>query len=224
MARKLYIFGAQNFAEMCHYFFTEDSGYEVAGFTVDAEYLVDTTFCGLPVIPYEELRSTVPPGEADIFVAIGVARINTLRAECVARVQADGYTLATFLSTRAHVHRDLDLRPNTMVMDHVMIHPGVSIGANTVLWSNCGVALKARIGDHAWVTSAVIGDSSTIGDYSFIGLNATIAPFVNVGRHNLIGAGAVITRDTEDYQVFRGPRSRPSSVSSLRARNIPLIR
>ncbi len=223
MARRLYIFGAQNFAEMCHYFFSEDSGYEVAGFTVDAEYLVDTSFCGLPVIAYEELRKTVPPADADIFVAIGVARINTVRAERVARVRADGYTLASVLSTRAHVHRNLVLRPNTMVMDHVMIHPGVTIGANAVLWSNCGIALKARIGDHAWITSAVIGDSSTIGDYSFIGLNATIAPFVNVGSHNLIGAGAVITRDTKDYQVFRGPRSMPSAVSSLRVRNLSLI-
>ncbi|MGV8932434.1 MAG: sugar O-acyltransferase [Luteimonas sp.] len=224
MRRKLYIFGAQNFAEMCHYFFTEDSAYEVAGFTVDAAYLGETSFCGLPVIAYEELRKTLSPSDADIFVAIGVAKINTVRAQRVAQVQADGFTLASFVSSRAHVHRDLVVRPNTMVMDHVMIHPGVTIGYDTVLWSNCGVALKVRIGDHVWITSAVIGDSATIGDCSFIGLNATIAPFVNVGSHNLIGAAAVITRDTLDYQVYRGPRSKPSSVSSLRIRNIPLIR
>jgi acetyltransferase-like isoleucine patch superfamily enzyme len=111
-----------------------------------------------------------------------------------------------------------------MIMDHVKMHPWVRLGFDSIIWSTTRIALKVRIGDHAWITSAVIGDSSTIGDYSFVGINATIAPFVNVGRHNLIGAAAVILRDTRDYEVYKGPRSRPSPVSSLRVRNIPLLR
>ena len=37
--------------------------------------------------------------------------------------------------------------------------------------------------------NVVILDGAVIGDHSFIGLNATIAPFVTVGQRNLIGAG-----------------------------------
>lgn len=224
MTRELYIFGTQNFAEMCHYFFTEDSGYRVAGFTVDGEYLREPTFKGLPVLPYEELRTSTARERADLFVAVGVGRINTLRAAKVAQVQADGFALASFVSSRASVPRGFVARPNTMVMDQVNLHPFVEVGADTVIWSNSRIALKVRIGDHVWITSAVIGDSGRVGDYSFVGLNATIAPFVQVGSHNLIGAGAVITHDTKDYEVYRGPRSVAAKVSSLRVRNIPLIR
>lgn len=223
MRKKLYIFGIQNFAEMSHYLFSEDSGYEIAGFTVDSAYLDRSSFKGLPVIAYEEFLKAVSPEEADVFVAVGVSKINTLRAQKVAQIQQDGYRLASYVSSSARVPKDLVVGPNTMIMDNVNIHPFVSIGHNTVIWSSSRIALKVRIGNHVWITSAVIGDSGSIGDYSFVGLNATVAPFVKMGSHNLIGAAAVILKDTKDYEVYKGPRSVPSRVSSLRIRNIPLI-
>jgi len=224
MKRKLWIFGAGNFAEMAHYLFSTDSPYEVAGFTVDAAYMNGERFKGLPVVAYEELPVGGPAGDADLFVAVGVGKINTLRAEKVARVSADGWTLASFVSSSASHAPDFVARPNTMIMDHVNLHPMVAVGSDTVIWSSSRIALKVSIGDHVWITSAVIGDSSVIGDFSFIGINATIAPFVRVGSHNLIGAAAVILHDTKDYAVYRGPKSKASPVSSLRVQNIPLIR
>src|SRR5688572_1033903 len=132
MSRKLYIFGTQNFADMAHYFFTEDSAYEVAGFTVDARYLDATSFKGLPGIAYEELLLSVKPEDADLFVAVGVGKINMLRAQTVARVQADGYRLASFISSTATVPRDQVVGANTMIMDHANIHPHVRIGLDTI--------------------------------------------------------------------------------------------
>lgn len=224
MTRKLYIFGTQNFADMAYYLFHSDSDYEVAGFTVDATYLEDSTFNGLPVIPFEELDSVVDRSRDSVFVAIGVGRINELRAQKVAQLAAQGYRLASFVSSHARIPPGFVAKPNTMVMDQVNMHPMVEVGANTIIWSNSRIALKVRIGDHVWITSAVIGDSARIGDYSFIGLNATIAPFVNVGQHNLVGAGAVILHDTQDDQVLRGPRAVASRASSRRVRNMRLIR
>jgi UDP-3-O-[3-hydroxymyristoyl] glucosamine N-acyltransferase len=194
------------------------------GFTVDAAYMNTQSFKGLPVVAYEELRSTADRAAVDVYVALGVAKINTLRALKTAQVEADGFTLASFVSSHARVPPDFVVLPNTMIMDQVNIHPQVQVGADTVIWSNTRIALKVRIGSHVWITSAVVGDSTTIGDYSFIGLNATIAPFVRVGSHNLIGAAAVILKNTKDFEVYKGPRSTASKVSSLRIRNIPLIR
>lgn len=224
MSKKLFIFGTQNFADMAYYLFSTDSAYEIAGFTVDRAYMRETEFNGLPVIPFEELPQVMDLAQDDLFVAVGVGKINTLRADKVTQVTAAGYRLASFISSKAHVPKNFVARPNTMIMDQVNIHPHVDVGANSIIWSNSRIALKVKIGDHVWITSAVIGDSTTIGDYSFIGLNATIAPFLKVGSHNLIGAAAVILQDTQDYAVYRGPRSLPSKVSSLRIQNIPLIR
>jgi sugar O-acyltransferase (sialic acid O-acetyltransferase NeuD family) len=224
MSRKLYIFGTQNFAEVAYYLFTSEEEYQLAGFTVDGAYLRETTFNGLPVIPFEELSGVIDKERDEIFVAIGVGKINTLRAEKVAQLQQQGFRIASFVSSKAQVPRGFQPKPNTMIMDHVYMHPLVQVGTNAILWSNTWVALKVRFGDHCWVTSAVAGDSSVIGDYSFVGINATIAPFVTIGKHNLIGAGAVIQHDTPDYAVVRGPRCVPSRVSSLRVQNGSLIR
>jgi sugar O-acyltransferase (sialic acid O-acetyltransferase NeuD family) len=224
LKRKLYIFGAQSFAQVCHHLFTTDSPYEVAGFTVDAKYREQSTRCGLPVIAYEEFRERVSPAEADVFVAVGVAKINALRAEKVDQVQRDGYRLASFLSSSSAVGKEFVLEPNTMIMDHVLIQPQVRVGRNSIIWLGSLLAFQSNIGSHCWITSARIGHATAVGDYTFVGLNATIASFVHVGRHNVIGAAAAILQNTKDYAVYRGPRSKPSRVSSLRLRNIPLIK
>jgi sugar O-acyltransferase (sialic acid O-acetyltransferase NeuD family) len=221
--KKLFIFGARNLAEMAHYLFTTDSDYEVAGFTVDAEYLKESTFQGLPVIAYEELRASADRGAVDIFVAVGIAKVNKLRAQKVAAVEADGFRLASFVSSHARVPADLRARPNTLIMEQVWIGPHTHIGSDVVIWSGTRIALKVRIGDHAWITSAAVGESTTIGDHTFIGLNATISPFIRVGANNLIGAGTLIMRDTKDNEIYKAERSRPSRVPVSRIENLGLI-
>ena len=170
------------------------------------------------MVPFEELRKSFPPEKYDVFVAVGISRINQLRAAKVEEISASGYHLASFLSSRACTPSDFVLRPNTMIMEHVIIHPHVQVGGDTIIWSGSRVAIKSKIGDHCWVTSAVIGESVKVGDFTFVGLNATIAPFVNVGRSNVIGAGALVLRDTPDNTVLKGIGSKPSRVPSNRIR------
>ncbi|MGS3161960.1 MULTISPECIES: DapH/DapD/GlmU-related protein [Aeromonas] len=37
-----------------------------------------------------------------------------------------------------------------------------------------------------------------------IGANATLLPGITVGRHAMVGAGAVVTKDVPDYAVVVG--------------------
>lgn len=43
-----------------------------------------------------------------------------------------------------------------------------------------------------------------IGDYAWIGAGATVLPGVRVGRHAVVGAASVITKDVPDYAVAVG--------------------
>ena len=220
----LYIFGLGNFAEMEHHLFAHESAYDVRGFVVDGAYLDRADFRGLPALAWEDFSVRHDPADVELFVAIGVGRINMLRADKVDALGRGGWRLAHFVSPRASACADLEVGPNTMIMEHVNIHPMVTIGHDTVIWSNSRIALKTHIGAHVWITSAVIGESTVIGDYSFIGLNATVAPYLNIGSHNLIGAAALISHDTVDFAVYRGPRCRASKVSSLRLQDRNIIR
>ena len=216
---KLVIFGAKGFAELAHYYFTHDSPYSVCGFTVDGTHLRESTLRGLPVVPFEEVDRAFPPDEHDMFVAVGIARVNRARAAKVAEAESRGYRLAGFLSSKADVATDLVVRPNSMIMERAGIQPFVEIGRDAVIWSGTRIGFRTRIGDHCWVVSATFGESVALGDYSFVGLNATVAPCLKVGAHNVIGAGALILSDTEDRQVYRGVSSAPSPASSDRLWN-----
>jgi len=218
MRRKLLLFGAGAFAEIAHYYFREDSDYEPVAFVVDASHLQETTYHGLPVVAWDEAARRFPTQDHDLFVALGLHRLNQTRAEKVAMAEAAGYRVANFVSSKATVPRDVVIGANTMIMEHTGIQPYCHIGRNTIVWGMTRIAFRTRIGDHCWLVSPVFGESCTVGDHSFIGLNATIAPHVRVAERNLVGAGAVLTQDTLPDQVFRGPVSRASRVPSYRMR------
>ena len=212
------MFGTRAFAELAHYYFSTDSPHEVVAFTVDAAYLRESRFKGLPVLAWEEIERELPPLTHDLFVAVGIGRVNQARAAKVAEAEAKGYRLASFLSSRADVDQGLVLPPNTMVMERAGLQPFVELGRNTIVWPTTRIGFRTRVGDHCWLVSSIFGESVTVGDYSFVGLNATVAPGVTLGRSNVIGAGALITKDTKDHEVYRGMASRPSTAPSHRLR------
>ena len=47
-----------------------------------------------------------------------------------------------------------------------------------------------------------------VGEYTFIGANATIMPNVRIGKHCVIGTGAVVTKSIPDYSVAVGVPAR----------------
>jgi len=52
-----------------------------------------------------------------------------------------------------------------------------------------------------------------IGDYTWIGHNVIILPGTHIGKHSIIGAGSVVTRDVPDYAIVAG---NPAKVIKLR--------
>src|SRR6185503_11397303 len=201
---KLIIFGTSAFAELAHHFFRHDSDYSVVAFTVDAAYVKEPLFKGLPVVPFETIQAEFPSDECDMFVAMGIQKVNQQRAAKAAAAEAKGYQLASFVSSNANVSKDLVMQPNSFVMDGAAMQPFVEIGRDTIIWGGCRIGFGSKIGNHCWLVAATLGESVVVGDYSFIGLNSTIAPSLTIGAHNVIGAGALILNDTKDFEVYKG--------------------
>ena len=214
--KKLIIFGTGNFAQMAHYFFDCDSDYQPAAFTVDGDYLEQDSFRGLPVIAFEQVQQLYPPEDYEMFLAMGLRDVNQRRKEKIEAAEAAGYTLASYISSKATLHPDLTVEPHTWIMEEAHVHPFATIGRGSIVWSRSTVGFKSSIGEYCWISAGLVGESVTVGDCTFIGLGATVASFVSVGKSNLIGAGAVIHSDTKDNEIYKGPHSKPSRVPSTR--------
>jgi acetyltransferase-like isoleucine patch superfamily enzyme len=212
--KRLVIFGTRAFAEIAHHYFTREAGRSVAAFTVDAAFVEADRFHGLPVVPFEELERRHPPADHDVFVAVGYHQLNQQRASRMAAVEAKGYPLASFVSAKADVPRDFSVQPNVMIMERATLQPFVTVGRGSILWSTTRVGFHTRIGEYCWVVCPLFGESVELGDYSFVGLNATIGPSLRIGRGNVIGAGALVLRGTGDYEVWKAPKAEKSAVPS----------
>jgi sugar O-acyltransferase (sialic acid O-acetyltransferase NeuD family) len=215
MKKPLVIFGITEFGQVACRYFAEDSPYRFDAFTVDRQYITEPMVLGRDVIPFDELDRHYPPSHCELFVAIGYSRVNRARSEVVQRCKDSGYRLASYVSPRSYCYGPYECGENSFVFEASIVKPFVKIGNNVIIWSGCVIGHHAVIEDHCWVAShAVIAGCTRVGRGSFIGVNATIVDHVTVGAENIIGAGALITGNTRDNEVYRGPRSLPADVSS----------
>ena len=217
MSTRLVIAGDHAIAEVAFEYFTHDSPYEVAAFTVERAFIERDSLFGMPVVPFEEIEARYPPSEYDLFVALGYGQLNRLRARFFDEGKKKGYTLASYVSSRAFVWHDAVIGENAFIFEGNVIQPFVTIGDNVTLWSGNHIGHHARIGNHVFVSShAVISGFVEIGDYSFVGVNATFADNVTVGRDSLVGAGAVVLKNAPAGSLFAAEATKPHAISTYR--------
>ncbi len=199
---KVIIFGVGQIAEVLHFYLTNDSEHEVVAFTVDKEYLKETEFKGLPVVPFENIETIFSPMEYKMLIPISYKQMNQIRANRYYAAKEKGYSFITYISSRA-TYYGTPVGENTVIFENNVIQPFTRIGDNTILWSGNHIGHHAEIGNHCFIAShVVVSGAAKIKDYSFLGVNATIRDSVIVERENLIGAGAVILKDTKEKEVY----------------------
>ena len=98
----------------------------------------------------------------------------------------------------------------------------ITIGHDTIIGDHCFLDGRAplKIGSHVGIASQVLiyndehdinsldyGNSFgpvEIGDYVFIGPRAIILPNIKIGKGAVVAAGAVVTKDIPDFEIWGG--------------------
>ena len=213
--KKVVIFGVAVFARMAHFLFCEDSPHQVVAFTVHDRFIMEKTFRGLDVVPFEMIEKAYPPDQYAMFVAIGYRKVNKGRAEVYNQCKTKGYELVTYINSRNSYWRDLEIGDNCFVFDNNIIHPFVKIGNDVIVGSGNQIGHDTIIGDHCYIAAhAVITGKVRIGPYCFIGANATFRDGVTVAPECIIGAGAVILKDTVERGVYIARSAKQAAVDS----------
>lgn len=200
--KKVVIFGVGQIAEIALHYLQNDSDYQVVAFTVDSEFLDQSTFHGLTVVPYENVEKHFPPSEFLLFMPISYRGVNRLRAEKFLDGKSRGYKFATYISSKARYY-NTPVGENCFIFEDNVIQPFTEIGDNCILWSGNHIGHHTVIENNVFIAShAVISGSVRVGSYTFIGVNATLRDNIIIGQSNVIGASTVILNNTEDHAVY----------------------
>jgi len=219
--KPIVLFGAGDIASVAHFYFTHDTSRKVVAFTVDKEFLKEETFCGLPVVPFEEVISKYPPDQFDMFVAVSYAKMNQVRAQKCQEAKEKGYVLVSYISSKATVWPDAQFGENCFILEDNTIQPFAKVGHHVTLWSGNHIGHHSEIGDNCFITShVVVSGGVKIAENCFIGVNATLRDHVNIAKHCVIGAASLILHDTQEYGVYIGNPAELSKVPSNRLKKL----
>lgn len=118
----------------------------------------------------------------------------------------------------------------------------ISIGCDTIIGDHCFLDGRAplTIGSHVGIASQVLiyndeheinsdsyGNSFgpvEIGDYVFIGPRVIILPNIKIGKGAVVAAGAVVTKDVPEFEIWGGVPAKKISDRKIKNPNYTLGR
>ncbi|SFQ62509.1 sugar O-acyltransferase, sialic acid O-acetyltransferase NeuD family [Psychrobacillus psychrotolerans] len=219
--QKLVIVGAGEFAEIAYEYFTYDSPYEIAAFTVEKDYIKTDQLYELPVVPFDEVHRVYPINEYKAFVAVPFTNLNRLRTRFYHETKNKGYELVSYISSKAFVWRNVTIGENCFIFENNVLQHHVNVGNNVILWSGNHVGHRSVIKDNCFISShVVIAGNCEIGENCFIGVNSTFNDEIKVGKDCFISSGALVIKNAPEGKIYKGSPAKASSVDVYRYFNI----
>ncbi len=134
------------------------------------------------------------------------------------------------LMPKAEIGENSSLGQNVFVASHVIIGNNNKVQNNVSLFEGVTTEDNVFIGPSAVFTN-VINPRSAVSrkdEYKFtlikqgasIGANATILCGITIGAHAFIGAGAVITKDVNDFELIIGNPGKATGWMSKNGQNL----
>ena len=196
---KIVIFGTGEYGDLAHYYFTNDSDYEVVGFVADDEYVNSTTFKGLPLVKVSDVTDEFPPEKISAHVALSYSKLNKTREKKYNLMKSLGYDLVSYVCSKSVTWSDLDIGDNCFILENQTIQPTVKIGNNVMIWSTNHLGHNCQIGDHSYLASGItVSGHTKIGKRTFVGVNAAFKDFINIGNDVFVTMGANVVKDIPD--------------------------
>ena len=189
------IYGTGLIAEMAHFYFTNDTEHQIVFFVNAKDFINQSSFLELPLIPFEAVEKSYPPEDYSLFIALGYRNRNKIRTQRYFEAKQKGYRLVTYISSKA-TYYGTPVGENCFILENNTIQPFVSIGNNVTLWSGNHIGHHSTIMDHCFISShVVVSGCCTIKESCFLGVNSTLRDNITIGEKTIIGAGALVMED-----------------------------
>jgi sugar O-acyltransferase (sialic acid O-acetyltransferase NeuD family) len=189
----------------------------ICSFTVDDHCINNDTeiFCGKPLIPFSKVHDVFKPNNHNIIIAVGFLDMNELREQKQNEALNRGYSLTGYRHESVHIHEDVLIEDNCIILDFVSIHPGSKIGCGTFISSNVNIGHTCNIGEFNWISSGVtVAGGCNTGKGCFFGVNSSVSHGVKIADRNFISANTLVNKDTKDDDVYLTAQGELSKMKS----------
>lgn len=195
------IFGAGSFASLVAKYIERFTDWGIDGYTVDRAYCQGVQFNGMPLIPFDEL--TRQDAERwDAVLAVGYSSSGNVRKHAFGELKEKGFTVRNFVHPTCECYTD-ELGEGNLLLENTVIGFGATLGNANLIWTGANIGHDDCIGSFCTMcATASFGGFTTVGDNCFFGMNATVRDHLNVAPYTFVGAGACLTRDTEERDVY----------------------
>lgn len=212
---KIIIFGIQDFAQLAHYYLENDSEHEVVAFTVNENYLPNNkSFCGLPVLAFENIEKEYPISDFKFFAPMSPQKMNTVREKIYHEIKEKGYELISYISSKATLFNNA-VGDNCFILENNTIQPFTTIGNNVILWSGNHIGHHSTIKNHIMFTShVVLSGHCVVENYCTLGVNATIRDGVTLAEGTFVAMAASIIKNTDSWGLYKGNPATKSEKST----------
>lgn len=204
MKTKLILIGGGGHCKVCIDVIEQTGQFEIVGI-LDLAELVGTTVFDYQIIGTDQDIAKYAELGYSFLITVGQIKSATLREKLFNKLRENEAEIATIVAPSAYVSEYSKIGTGSIVMNHVIVNAGATIGDNCILNNKCDIEHDVIIGNHTHIsTGANVNGNCKVGSGVFIGSNATIANQIIIEDKAVIGAGSVVINNVNVGDIQAG--------------------
>lgn len=161
---------------------------------------------GLSVLGSADSDSIAASTATHYVIGIGDGEV---RRSLAARANDSGLEAATLIDSRAHIGRDVQIGPGTIIAAQTHVTTNVILGEHVHVDRASQIGHDSVIGDFVTIhPGAVVSGNCTIRDGTQLGTHSTVLPGVTIGSEVTVGAAACVVSNTSSGRIVKGVPAR----------------
>ena len=141
---------------------------------------------------------------SSIPVALGVGE-NRTREKIYRQLLENGFEVVTLIHPGASVSESASIEEGVVVMPGAVVNVDACIGIGAIVNSGAVIEHDCQLEHFVHISPNVaLGGNVRVGYLTHIGIGSSVIQGIHIGKHCIIGAGAAVIEDIEDYSVAVG--------------------
>ena len=202
---KIIIIGAGGHSKVIVDIIQNEQKYEIAGF-IDNNLPMGHKVLDYQVLGKEEEINTLIK-KHEIFGGIIAIGDNFIRSNVEKKIKqlCNEFKFINCIHPKSNIAFNVVMGEGNVVMAGATINTSSEIGNHCILNTNCSIDHDNRIENFASVApNAVTGGNVAVGEFSAIGIGATVKHNISIGYNCIVGACSLVNKDTKSNSVYYG--------------------